>query len=109
MDEELQALIDAWENRPAAGEASSGEDGAELAKKDRDVYALADKYVAGHSEDFAAYDVLSLDELVSRIDEHGAAGRNTEAFKLQVFIWHKYEPQNIGGTYEPKLRVTNGA
>lgn len=108
MEADLQAIADAWENRPAAGEASSGPDGEEAAAQDADVYELADAYVAAHPDDFAGFAALPLEALVKTIDTYRTDGRDEDAMKVQVWLWHHFEPQKIGGTYEATLRVPNG-
>lgn len=109
MDDELKAIFDAWENRPASGPASSGPDGEAHADEDNAVYAMADEYVAAHPDDFAGWDNIPLEALVRTIDAYREDGRDTDAKRVQVWLWHAWEPQRIGGTYHATLRTpTNG-
>lgn len=108
MDADLKAIADAWESRPAAGTASSGPDGEDLRSEDASVYELADAYVAAHPDDFAGFASLPLEALVKTIDTYRSDGRDDDAMKVQVWLWHHFEPQNIGGTYHATIRVPNG-
>lgn len=105
MDDDLKAIKDGWESRDAAGiRSSSGEASLE---DDNKVYALADEYVAAHTEEFAAWDNLSLDVLVKTLEEARDKGDEVSVWKIQAWLFHKFEPQNIGGTYQAQLRVRN--
>jgi len=95
MDDELAAVFDAWDK-----ESGDGRD-AERA------YQLSDDYVEAHPDEFKNYENLPLKYCVQELEDLRNSG-NEDWRKVQVWLWHQFEPQNIGGVYEPKLRVTNG-
>jgi hypothetical protein len=107
MDTNLKAIKDGWEKRDARGQRSSTGK-ANLADDDK-VRGLADKYVKAHTKDFAGWENLSLESLVRLVDEAREVGDEEKLWKVEAYLLHKFEPQNIGGTYEPKLRVSNGS
>jgi len=106
MDKDLQAIKEAWENRPAAGQASSTESG--VRDKDDSVYAKADKYVAAHKDTFAGFEALSMDLIVAALEKARENGDEAEEWKFQTWLFHRFEPQNIGGTHTATVRVSNG-
>lgn len=106
MADDLKAIREAWEKRDARGVRSSS--GKASLEDDQTVYAKADAYVKAHAKDFAGWENLSLDALVKTLETHRENGQTDEEDKVQVWIWHAFEPQNIGGTYEPKLRLNSG-
>jgi hypothetical protein len=108
MDKALEAIRDAWEGRPAAGTASSGDDGPKLARDDDKARKLADKFVEANADTFAGYDNLSQELLVRMLEDARERGDEEGQWKTQAWLFHRFEPQNIGGTYEGKLRVSNG-
>jgi hypothetical protein len=105
MADELKTIRDAWEKRDARGVRSSS--GKASLEDDQNVYKLADKYVAAHKADFAGFDNLPLEALVKTLEQYREEGRDEDAERIQVWLWHRFEPQNIGGTYEPVLRKVN--
>lgn len=106
MDKDLQAIKDAWENRPAAGQASSTEAG--VGEKDASVYALADKYVKAHADQFKGFDALGMDVIVAALEKARENGDENQEWVFQTWLFHRFEPQNIGGTHTATVRVTNG-
>jgi hypothetical protein len=106
MDASLKAIKDGWEKRDARGQRSSTGK-ADLAEDDK-VRGLADKHVKANASEYAGWENLSLEALVKTVDEARAAGDEEKLWKVEAYLLHKFEPQNIGGTYEPKLRVSNG-
>lgn len=101
----LEEIFDAWENRPAAGPASSDPDGKTLAEEDKNVYQMADEYVDAHSDDFVGWDNLPLKVLVKMVDEFRDSGDDENLRKVQVWLWHKFDPQEIGGEYHATIRT----
>lgn len=93
MNADLQAVKDAWDKDSGGG-------------RDEDkARELADAYVEAHSDEFEPLRDLSLDECVKAVDVFRAAGMETDQWRIEAWLLHAYEPQNIGGTYEAKLRV----
>lgn len=107
MDAKLAAIKDAWEGRPAAGAASSDPEGVSL-KEDDKVRTLADKYVADHKSEFAGYENLSQGLLVKQLEEYRETGDEDGEWKIQAWLFHHFEPQNVGGPAEAKIRIPNG-
>lgn len=105
MADTLDDIRKAWEKRDARGQRSSS--GRINTDGDQDVYKMADAYVKAHKAEFAGFENLSLDALVKTIEELRDKGADDEMWKLQVWEWHHFDRQNIGGTYEPKLRAGN--
>lgn len=115
MDKDLQAIRDAWEKRPAAGQRSSAtakglpsDQGQELRQEDDSVYKLADKYVDAHPEDFGGFDALPLDVIVGALEKARETGDEASEWKFQTWLFHRFEPQNIGGTHTATVRLNNG-
>ncbi len=106
MDASLKAIKDGWEKRDARGTRSSTGK-ADLADDDK-VRSLADKHVKANAKDYAGWENLSLETLVKTVDEAREVGDEEKLWKVEAYLLHKFEPQNIGGTYEPKLRISNG-
>jgi hypothetical protein len=103
MAEDLKAIREAWEKRDARGQRSSS--GKASLEDDDKVRKLADKYVAAHKADFAGFEHLSLDALVKTLEGYRESGDEEGEWKIQTWLFHHFEPQNIGGTYEAQLRV----
>jgi hypothetical protein len=114
----LDELFDAWDK-----DTGGGRDAARARQ-------ICDEYVAKHSEDFA--DLLALetpdktdeqvkDELVAMVDgrreaaavfrsagmEYEAQQCDADKLRIDVWIMHRVEPQNIGGAVQAKLRKVN--
>lgn len=106
MDKDLQAIKDAWESRPAAGQRSSTERG--VRDKDKSVYAKADKYVAAHPEDFKGFDALPMEVIVRSLELARDTGDEASEWKFQTWLFHQFEPQDIGGVHTATVRVNNG-
>jgi hypothetical protein len=103
MAEDLKAIREAWEKRDARGLRSSS--GKVSLEDDDKVRKLADKYVAAHKNDFAGFDNLSQDLLVRQLETYRDSGDEDGEWKIQTWLLHHFEPQNIGGTYEAQVRV----
>lgn len=106
MDKDLQSIKDKWESRAAAGQASSTEDGVNA--KDKSVYALADKYVDAHPDEFKGFDALPLELVVGALEKARETGDEASEWKFQTWLFHRFEPQNIGGTHTATVRLNNG-
>lgn len=92
-EKELQAIKDAWDKKTGEG------------RDDAKARELADKYVKAHPEHFAALDKKSVEELVKAVDVFREAGWEDEQWRVEAFLLSQYEPQEIGGTATPKLRI----
>jgi hypothetical protein len=106
MAEDLKALREAWEKRDARGTRSSS--GKASLEDDDKVYKLADKYVTANKADYAGFENLPLEALVRTLESCREQGDEDGEWKIQAWLFHHFEPQNIGGTYQPELRLANG-
>lgn len=96
MDADLEAIRDAWSKDTGDG------------RDETRTRELADAYVEQHPDEFTNLRDMSLEDLVKAVDVFRAAGMDTDVWRIEAFLLHAYEPQNIGGTYNPKVRITNG-
>lgn len=90
MASTLQEIEDLWD-------AGSGDQEA--------VRAAADAYVAANADEFSDFASKTLEELVSAIDVFRAAGYTDQVQRIDVWLWHHFEPQNIGGAAVVQVRV----
>jgi hypothetical protein len=93
MNPELQAIKDAWD--PAIGD---GRD-ADLAR------SLADAYVANHPEEFNHVRDLSLPDAVKVLELFRHIGNAEGEWRVEAWLMHRFEPQNIGGEANFVIRV----
>lgn len=66
---------------------------------------LADEYVAANPAEFTELQDMSIEELVQSVDVFRAANLPTSQYRIETWLWHHFEPQNIGGTYAPQVRA----
>jgi hypothetical protein len=103
MADDLKAIREAWEKRDARGQRSSS--GNANLEDDDKVRKLADKYVAAHKDDFAGFDNLPLEVLVRTLESYREQGDEEGQWKIETWLLHHFEPQNIGGTHEATVRL----
>lgn len=102
MNKDLEAIRAAWD--PGDPETKNVK-----AKRDAGaVLKLADKYVSAHKADFAGWENLSQELLVRLVEESRDRGDEESEWKAQTWLFHRFEPQNVGGPFEAKVRLTNG-
>lgn len=58
---------------------------------------MALDYVAAHENEFLAYKDMTIPELVGLIDAYRAAGNEELRIKIDIWLLHAFEPQQIGG------------
>lgn len=93
-DKDLQAIRDAWDKESGGG-------------RDEDkARALADKYVAKHPEQFDGLAEKSIHELVKAVDVFRDAGMDDEQWRIETYLLHRYNPQEIGGPTAATVRIT---
>ena len=90
MNAELQAIKDAWDEVPRDYEGAR---------------SLADDYVAAHPEEFSGYISLDVPALAAAVDTFRETGMAEEVQRIETWLLHKYEPQQVGGVYQPQVRV----
>ena len=93
MNAELEAIKDAMDKTTGEGRNHSG------------AIELADAYVKSHAEKFTDIAQMSLEDCVKAVDVFRAAGMLENQWDVEAWLLHKFEPQNIGGTAQPTLRV----
>lgn len=69
----------------------------------------ADEYVAAHPEEFTQFEGKTLESLVKAVDVFRAAGFDEEQLRVETWLLHHFEPQNIGGVATVTVRVTGSA
>ena len=95
MIEELEAIKAAWSK-----DESGGRDEA-LARE------LADEFVGENPGLFSSISQKSLEELCDDVEAFRNANMEEEVWKIETWLLHRFESQNIGGTYQPQVRVTS--
>ena len=93
MKAELQAIKDKWAEVPRD---------ADLAR------SMSDAYVAAHPEEFTGFEPMDIGQLCGAIDTFREAGMTEDVQRIEVWLLHRFESQNIGGTYQPQIRVIGG-
>jgi hypothetical protein len=66
---------------------------------------LSDAYVASNADLFTDEAAMSIAECVTAVDAFRAAGMDTNLWQMEAWLLHHFEPQSIGGTYQPQIRV----
>lgn len=89
---EMAAIKDAMDKKTG--------DGRDHAK----AVELADKYVAKHPDDFKEMEGLTIEQCVQEVEHYRNVGREDKEQLFEIWLLHHFEPQNIGGTAEPKVR-----
>lgn len=116
MDDDLEAIRDAWDKNTGDG------------RDDSRTRELVDAYVEDNPEKFLALQNVTLEQCVSAIDLFrddpdnsftpvlkvalfGDSDVDLETCQWLVEVWllHKWDPQNIGGVAAPTVRVPGSA
>lgn len=93
MKVEFEAIKAAWDADTGGG-------------RDEDlVRQLSDQYVEANPSEFVSYEGLDERACVRALEVFREAGLEDDEFRVQVWIWYAFEPQEIGGTYRAKVRV----
>jgi hypothetical protein len=94
MNAELEAIRDAWSKETGGGREE------ELTRQ------LADEFVAAHPDLFVGLiENSTQDDLVKMIDVFRANGNDEMVWTIQAWLFHHFEPQNIGGVAEGRIRL----
>lgn len=93
LEKELQALKNAWDKDYGSG------------REDDKARSLADKYVEKHPEHFTSLADKSIHELVQAVDVFRAAGMEDEQWRIEAYLLHKFNPQDIGGPANATVRI----
>jgi hypothetical protein len=93
MNKALEAIHDAMDK--ASGD---GRDHAQAV-------ALADKYVAAHPDEFNEMQAMTIEACVQAVEVFRAANMTESEQRMEVWLLHKFEPQNVGGPAQPQVRT----
>lgn len=93
MNVELEAIKTAWsqDNKEARNAALA-----------RD---LSDDYVAAHPAEFEEISEMEIEECVNALGVFRNAGMEDSQWRIQAWLFHHFEPQQIGGIAGATIRV----
>ena len=130
MNAELEAIKDTWRKKTeakaraleAVGEAKlaekegrdsskfwatwekNGIEGLEKKLADEQL-ALCEAYVTAHPEEFTEIQNMSLEECVTALEVFRKAGMEDSEWRVEAWLRHHFEPQNIGGEARARVRL----
>lgn len=93
MNAELEAIRFAWDKNTGDGRDEDG------------TRAMCDAYVEAHPEQFNSLREMSLEQCVTALSTFRAAGMEEEQWKVEVWLLHRFEPQQIGGPIQAQVRI----
>jgi hypothetical protein len=93
MHETLESMKDAWDNDTGGG------------RNEALTRSLADQFVASNPGLFTDHLSLTQAQCVSAIDVFRAANMEEELLRMQAWLFHRFEPKNIGGEMADVIRV----
>lgn len=94
MDATLEAIRTAWDK-------TEGEGRDEVAARN-----LADEFVTTNPDLFTSMATMRVEELVTAVENFRASGMEEEEWRIEAWLLHHYEPQNIGGSAQPTVRIS---
>lgn len=92
---EVEAVFDAFDKETGDG-------------RDYDLTVeLAHEFVEAHPDSFVlgTLEDLSLEECVKSLEVLRDAGWEEPWKQVQIYLWHKFPPQNIGGAFGREVQV----
>lgn len=93
LSPELEAIRDAMNKETGDG-------------RDRDLAVeLSTAYVEAHPELTAEMHDWDISRVVESVSVFRAAGFEEKQWQLEAYLLAKFEPQSIGGVYQPELRM----
>jgi hypothetical protein len=108
MNKELQAILAAL----AYVVDKDNNMQADLEKQDIEkARELSTAYVKAHREEFKDFEAFGNDQAgiqatVNAAEVFRAAGMKEQWARAEAWHFHTWEPQNVGGTAQPQLRIT---
>lgn len=93
MNAALQKIRDAWDKDIDPG------------REEERTREVADAYVKKHPDEFAELEEKSQAECVESLEAFRAAGLEDGEWRVQAWLFHRYQPQNIGGDYIGEVRI----
>lgn len=96
MNSKLQEIRDAWDKTSGDG------------RDENRTRELADAYVAAHPEEFTELAELTQEQCVQSLEVFRNAHLTESEWRVQTWLWHHFEPQNIGGVATAVVRIPKG-
>lgn len=96
MNKALKAIQDAVD-------AETG-DGSDFDKARK----LADTYVEAHPDEVAEYADMTLSSLVQAVDVFRSANMIDSQWRVEAWLLHHFDAQDIGGSTQPQIRIPAG-
>ncbi len=93
MHPDLEAIKDAWDKNTGKG------------REEKATRELCDAYVKAHPEQFTELERLSLEECVTSLSVFRAAGMVESQWRVEAWLLHRFEPQQIGGEAKVIIRM----
>jgi hypothetical protein len=93
MNAGLEAIKDAWDKNTGNGRDEDG------------TRAMCDAYVEAHPDQFTTLRDMSLEDCVKAVGVFRAAGMAEDQWKVEVWLLHHFEPQQIGGPIQAQVRL----
>lgn len=93
MEAELEAIRDAWSKDTGDG------------RDDEGARQLADAYVAAHPELYGGWDEKPLEDLVDALGIFRQAQMETEQWRVETYLLHRFASQDIGGPVTARIRI----
>lgn len=95
MHEQLEAIKTAWDKE-------SGERDEDLARE------LSAEFVETYPERYVDIRNKSVVELAKAVDIFREAGFYEKQWEIEAWLLYQYDPQDIGGSAEPRVRNHDG-
>lgn len=80
---------------------SSGIEG----QKRKEAVSLSDAYVDAHPDEFTIYRDMEEDDLVHTLEVLRDGGLTEAWWRVQVWLFHRFEPRHIGGPLKGVVRI----
>lgn len=93
MREELEQIKEAWDN-------ANGTRDEPLARE------LSDEFVKENPTLFDEIRTKPMEVLCDDITVFRNAGMEEQVWMIEAWLLHRYEPQQIGGNYQPQVRIS---
>lgn len=93
MDAKVEAFKDAVDKSTGDGRNE------ELARQ------LADEFVEAHPELFVQMKTMNVQALAAWSQMFREQGSEEAHQHVEIWLRHRFDPQNIGGTFEPTIRI----
>lgn len=99
MNAKLEALKEAWDPGDPATKNLDPKRDLALARQ------IADEFVEENPELFASFREMSESDCVKALDVFRAAGMEEDVWRVQAWLFYRFEPKNIGGEVTAQVRI----